>query len=142
MTERVLKDYMTPGNFDLLAATHAGANIGTSYLYETIKDARKEDTPAKTDVLYAWLFDETRAEGDYAKFVATETKNDKTETVGCYVVYFVEENEETWKMNARTSLANERLEEELEEAKKTYGLEVDTEEVTGTADEHEGHDHD
>ena len=141
LTDRALAEYVTPGNFDYWAALHASATIGTSYYYEAISDARDEDTPAKTDKLYEWLYDTARKEGDTAIIAADETTDGKTENKGSYVVYFTSENEETWKRTARTSMAEERLEEELEAAKTTYGLDVDTESESSTEEDHEGHDH-
>lgn len=140
MTDRTLAENVTPGNFNYWAAYHAKANIGTSYYYEAVSDARDEDTPAQTDGLFAWLYDETRAEGDTAVIAADIVKDGKTENKGHYVVYFVGENEETYKRTARASLAEERLKDELEAAKTTYKLEMDTESTT--EENHEGHDHD
>lgn len=132
ISEKYLKDKITPGNFDLLASAAANTS-GNSYYYESIKDARDEKNPAATDSLYKYLFDSEHEEGDYDKILSTEEKDGKTTTVGYYVVYFVGENEETWMKNARSAKANEEMTDILEQAKKTYALELVTEAETTAA---------
>ncbi len=134
VTEKSLLEAVTPGNFDLLAAEAAGASAGTSYYFEAITDARDEDTPAATDALYAYLFSDKATEGSYDMVASTEEKDGKTTTVGYYVVYVVDQNEETWKRTARSSKATATLEAELEAAKTTYALELDTEAESTAAD--------
>lgn len=128
ISEKYLKEKITPGNFDLLASAAAGTS-GNSYYYESIKDARDEDEPAATDSLYKYLFDEddetgVLEEGSYAKVISTEEKDGETSTVGYYVIYYVGTNEETWKMDARSAKASEELTALLEAAKETYSLKL------------------
>ena len=110
----------TTKKFDELA-TKYGSTM-TSNLYESIA---KESLGEQVD---AWLFDAARKEGDIAKIAVT---------TGCYVMYYVEENEENWKVSARSGVANEKFTKWSEDAVKKYNVvshyEPETTEAATTA---------
>jgi hypothetical protein len=95
----------TTKKFDELA-TKYGSTM-SSNLYESIA---KESLGEEVD---AWLFAAERKEGDISKIAVTS---------GCYVMYYVEENEENWKVSARSGVANEKFTKWSEDAVKKYGV--------------------
>ncbi len=106
----------TTEKFDELAVKY-GATSSTA-LRESISEQSAKSTSEK----YAeWLYAEGRKEGDITMIVT----DDKTPKY--FVVYFVEENEETWKVNARAGVAGEKVQEWFEAGVEKYNVTVDTE---------------
>lgn len=82
---------------------------------------------AVNEKLGEWLYDITRVEGDIGNIPVTD---DKGKSAGNYVVYYVDQNEETWKMNARDAVAGEKLNDWYDEAVVKYNVSVDYEFAT------------
>ncbi len=117
----------TVENFDKLALEYKAISAGGTALKESLsKDKLAE-------VLGDWLYAEGRKEGDIAKLNSGSTY---------YIVYFVEENEETWKVNARASVASEKQQDWFDEMVKKFNVTVDTDAPETSTENHEGHDHD
>ena len=88
-----------------------------------------------------WLYEEGRNEGDITNIPVKGDTKDPEKVTGHIIAYYVDENEETWKLNGRNSIANEKVTEWFEEAVEKYGVTVDYEFETET-ENHDGHDHD
>lgn len=102
----------TVEKFDELAKEY-GMTTSTA-----LKESISEKTiSATSEELAEWLYDDERKEGDIAKILSG---------VDYYVAYFVEENEETWKVNARAGVTSDKITAWFEEAVKKYNVEVDT----------------
>ncbi len=120
--EAMMKDLTatkTPEKFAELVEKYApgySSEIREKLSYETVKGTNEK--------LADWLYDKDRKEGDIEKFEVTDTKDTKKVT-GYYVAYFVDANEETWKMNGRENVASEKLGDWYEEAVEKYGVKVD-----------------
>lgn len=113
----------TTDKFDELAVKY-GATTSTA-LRESITESSAKSTAEK----YAeWLYSADRKEGDI-----TLIKTDD-ETPKYFVAYFVEENEETWMVNARAAITSEKLEEWFEAGVEKYHVTVDTKAPETTAE--------
>ena len=124
-------------DFDKLAIEHKLLAEGGTALKESITEK------SAVSALSKWLYEEGRKEGDIYKANSGTTY---------YVAYFVEENEETWKVNARSYISSEKLNEWYDEMVEKFHVEVDTKapetsapaETTAskeTTHDHEGEDH-
>ena len=128
------KDGMTATEkYEAFAADPTGAKfeeIFKSTLHESVSQS------SLAEEIGDWLFDEERKEGDYTRLVAKTTTTDsdgKTQTVKKdYVILFVSENEETWRVDARSAVANAKLTAWIEEMKETYHVSTDYVAETGT----------
>lgn len=90
------------------------------------------------DELAEWFYSSDRKEGDYALIaVCGEEHEDHEHEDTYYAVLFVEENEETWLENAKSSVASEKMEEWFESYKETCHFEMDYEPATETDTEAE-----
>ncbi len=106
----------TTAKFDELAVEY-GATTSTA-----LKESITEKSAKATSEAYAeWLYAEERKEGDINLIVTDDA------TPKYFVVYFVEENEETWKINARNGVTNDKLKAWYEEGLEKYNVTVDTE---------------
>ena len=101
--------------------------------YESMKKSYED--------LADWLYEEGRNEGDITNIPVKGDTKDPEKVTGHIIAYYVDENEETWKLNGRNSIANEKVTEWFEEAVEKYGVTVDYEFETET-ENHDGHDHD
>ena len=110
--------------FDELAEKY-GMTEGYSALAENITEENAESTSEK---LAEWLYAEDRKEGDIV-LIKTDDKEAKY-----YVAYFVEENEETWRVNARAGVTSEKIEAWFENAVEKYNVTVDTKAPETTAE--------
>ncbi len=103
---------------------------GSSYeVYEAISEKSIESTNAD---LAEWLYDDKRAEGDLTRIDVKKggSGDDKDTVTACFIAYFVEENEETWKLNGRQGWANEQVTDWYEAAVEKYHVTVDFEFAT------------
>ncbi|MBQ9162175.1 MAG: hypothetical protein IJX74_02760 [Clostridia bacterium] len=71
-----------------------------------------------------WLYDEARKANDVAKI---------TVSTGVYVVIYIDENEMTWKADARDAITAEKLDEWYESALESFKIVAHTEAATTTA---------
>lgn len=113
------------GKYAPTASTAAAENIS----YNTIKSSNQ--------TLADWLFEvkdgaTVRKEGDITKVEVKGDTKDPTLVTGVYIAYFVEENEETWKMSAREKIASEKLNDWFDENSAKYNVTVDFEPETTT----------
>ncbi|MBQ9780156.1 MAG: hypothetical protein IJW00_04345 [Clostridia bacterium] len=114
-------------DFDKLATELKFQAEGATALKENITEK------GAVSALADWLYEEGRKEGDITKVNSGSTY---------YVAYFVEENDMTWKVNARAAVASEKQQAWFDEMVKKYNVTVDTEAVETETENHEGHDHD
>ena len=112
----------TTEKFDELAKKY-GMTTSTA-LKENITKATAESAAA---ALAEWLYAEGRKEGDIIQ-ITTDDKEPKY-----FVAYFVEENEETWKVNARASIVSEKVQAWFEAGVEKYNVTVDTKAPETTA---------
>lgn len=77
------------------------------------------------DEMTEWLFDDARKEGDYTRLVVKTTGTDGAETKNEYVMYYVAENEENWKVNAKSSIVSEKINDWYDEAHEKYHVTSD-----------------
>lgn len=112
-------------DFDKLAVEQGFLAEGSTALKENITEKGAVSAMAE------WLYAEGRKEGDITKVNSGSTY---------YVVYFVEENEMTWKVNARASVASEKQQDWFDEMVKKFNVTVDTEAPAETHD-HSDEDH-
>ncbi len=113
---KALEADKTTEKFDELAKKYGMTY--NSALRESITESSAKTTAEK---FAEWLYAEGRKEGDIVQIV-TDDKEPK------YILaYFVEENEETWKVNARAGVASDKQQAWLEQAIKDYHVTVDTE---------------
>ena len=113
------------GKYAPTASTAAAENIS----YNTMKSSNQ--------TLADWLFEvkdgaTVRKEGDITKIEVKGDTKDPTKVTGVYIAYFVEENEETWKMSAREKIASEKLNDWFDENSEKYNVTVDYEPETTT----------
>lgn len=114
-------------DFDKLAVELGFLTEGSTALKESITEK------GAVSALADWLYEEGRKEGDITKVNSGSTY---------YVAYFVEENEETWKVNARSYVASEKQEAWFEEMVEKFNVTVDTEAAeTETDHDHSDEDH-
>ena len=113
----------TTAKFDELAKKY-GMTTSTA-LKENITETSAKST---AEALAEWLYAEGRKEGDIT-LIKTDDKTPKY-----FVAYFVEENEETWKVGARQSVTGEKITEWFEDAVKKYNVTVDTKAPETTAE--------
>ncbi len=112
-------------DFDKFAVEQKALAEGSTALKENITEK------GATSALAEWLYAEGRKEGDITKVNSGSTY---------YVAYFVEENEETWKVNARSYVASEKQQDWFDEMVKKFNVTVDTEAAETTHD-HSDEDH-
>ena len=93
---------------------------------DTIKTQTSED-------IAKWLYDKDRKQGDAEKFAVKKDTKDPEKVTGVYVFLYDGENEETWKLTARNSIANEWVLDWYEEAVKKYNVVIDYEPETTAA---------
>ncbi len=103
-------------------ATGYSSELSERISYETIKTTN--------EALADWLYAEDRKEGDLTSIVVKDDTKDADKVTGYYVALFVDENEETWKLNARDAVATEKRSAWYEEAVKKYNVVVDFEPET------------
>ena len=132
-----LSESKTPEKFKELVEKYAPA-----YSAELIEQISHKTMKSTNEALADWLYEEGRKEGDIAKFEVKGDSKDTTKVTGYYVAMFVEENEETWKLNGRNAVANEKVLDWFDAAVEKYHVVVDYEEETTTAASTTDHDHD
>ena len=123
-----LSESKTPEKFKELVEKYAPA-----YSAEVIEQISHKTMKSTNEALADWLYEEGRKEGDIAKFEVKGDSKDTTKVTGYYVAMFMEENEETWKLNGRNAIANEQVLEWYDVAVEKYHVVVDYEEETTTA---------
>lgn len=101
----------TPESFSALAMEHSKDNVSlkTGGVYENVFFGRM------SDVINDWLFDEDRKSGDTA---VLETAD------GYQVVYYEGLGILRWQLRVRNDMYNQRYEKMLEDAEKTYKLDI------------------
>lgn len=120
---KALEADKTTEKFDELAKKY-GMTTSTA-LKENISKKSVESTAKE---LAEWLYAEGRKEGDI-QLIKTGDSTPKY-----FVVYFVEENEETWKVNARAGITSEKVQEWFEAGVEKYNVTVDTKAPETTAE--------
>ncbi len=128
----------TPEKFAELVEKYAAgstSDLREKLSYDTVKSTNED--------LADWLYEKDRAEGDIEKFAVKKDSTDKDKVTGYYVAYYVDENEETWKLTARDYVAAEKVTEWYEEAVITFHVKIDyefatTAETTAAATEASG----
>ena len=128
-----LSESKTPEKFKELVEKYAPA-----YSAELIEQISHKTMKTTNEALADWLYEEGRKEGDIAKFEVKGDSKNPDKVTGYYVAMFIDENEETWQLNGRDAIANEKVLEWYDEAVKKYNVVIDYEEETTTHD----HDHD
>ncbi len=86
-----------------------------------------------SEVLADWLYADGRKEGDITKVEVKGDSKNPDKVTAVYIAYFVDENEETWKMNGRDAVANEKVTEWYDAAVEKYNVEIDYEPETTAA---------
>lgn len=110
---------------------HTGENFEKVFgatLSESLSEASLPEEMTK------WLFDTARKEGDYTRLVVKTTGTNGAETKNEYVMYYVTENEENWKVNAKSSIVSEKINSWYEEAHEKYHVTSDFKAPETTAD--------
>ncbi|MBQ1246053.1 MAG: hypothetical protein IIX90_05405 [Clostridia bacterium] len=115
-----LKADKSPEKFKELVEKYA-----PGYSSEMIEKITFESMKSVNEDLANWLYDESRKEGDLISLEAKEDSKDADKVTGVYICLFQEENEETWKMNARESVASQKRAAWYQEAVKKYNVVVD-----------------
>lgn len=123
-----LSESKTPEKFKELVEKYAPA-----YSAELIEQISHKTMKSTNEALADWLYEEGRKEGDIAKFEVKGDSKDKEKVTGYYVAMFIDENEETWQLNGRNSIANDKVLEWYDAAVEKYHVVVDFEEETTTA---------
>ena len=132
-----LSESKTPEKFKELVEKYAPA-----YSAELIEQISHKTMKTTNEALADWLYEEGRKEGDIAKFEVKGDSKNPDKVTGYYVAMFIDENEETWQLNGRDAIANEKVLEWYDEAVKKYNVVIDYEEETTTHDHDHDHDHD
>ena len=132
-----LSESKTPEKFKELVNKYAPA-----YSAEVIEQISHKTMKSTNEALADWLYEEGRKEGDIAKFEVKGDSKDKDKVTGYYVAMFVEENEETWQLNGRDAIANEKVQEWFDAAVEKYHVVIDFKEETTTDSHDHDHDHD
>ncbi len=125
---KALTETKTPEKFaELVAKYSAGSSsdIHENISHDTIKTSSEE--------MATWLYAEGRKEGDIEKFAVKKDSKDPEKITGYYVAYFVEENEETWIVNGRSSVANEKVQDWYDKAVIEFNVTIDYEPETTAA---------
>lgn len=120
-----LKDDKTPEKFAELAAKYAaGANsaLQENISFEIMKGSNED--------LANWLYEEGRAKGDIVNIPVKNDPDDKEKVTGHIIAMFEEENEETWKLEARAGVAADKLQVWYEDAVVKYNVTIDYEPET------------
>ena len=100
----------------------------SSELAERISEASAKQN---NEDLAKWLFDEKgRTKGEITKILVKGDTTNKDKVTGCIIAMYEDENEETWKLNARDTLASEELKKWYDEHVTEYGVDVDHEFTT------------
>lgn len=129
---KALSETKTPEKFAELVEKYA-----PGYSSELVERISYEDMKASYEDLAEWLYEDGRKEGDITNIPVKGDSKNPDKVTGHIIAYFVDENDETWKMNSRDGFANQSVTEWYEEAVKKYGVTVDYDFEA----EHEGHDH-
>lgn len=108
------------------------------YSSELVERISYEDMKKSYEDLAEWLYEDGRNEGDITNIPVKGDSKNPDKVTGHIIAYFVEENEETWKLNSRDGFANENVNDWYEEAVKKYGVTVD---YDFESENHDGHDH-
>ena len=113
----------TTAKFDELAIKY-GATSSTALSENITESAAKSSSPKYAE----WLYNAERKEGDIT-LIKTDDKEPKY-----FVAYFVEENDMTWRVNARAGVAGEKQDAWFEAGVEKYNVTVDTKAPETTAE--------
>lgn len=101
------------------------------YAGELAERISEANAKKNNEDLAKWLFDEKgRTKGEITKIEVKGDTTDKDKVTGCIVAMYEDENEETWKLTARDTLANKELQKWYDEHVTEYGVDVDHEFAT------------
>jgi hypothetical protein len=114
---------------------------------EALKDATIEEKSAKFEEIFGaslqeslsqsslsdeigeWLYDESRQVGDFDRLVVKVTSTDSdglSQTVNTdYVILYVSENEENYRVSARSTIAENKLSDWIDQITETYHVSTD-----------------
>ncbi|MCQ2430798.1 MAG: hypothetical protein MJ192_10770 [Clostridia bacterium] len=109
---------------------HTGENFEKIFAATLNESLSESSLP---DELAEWLFSADRKENDYARLTAKNTGSDGKETETEYVMYYVTENEENWKVSAKSNIVSDRIDTWFEETKAKYHVISDYEPETAAA---------
>ncbi len=101
------------------------ASVSEKLSYESIKSTSEEFAD--------WLYAEGRKQGDITKVEVKGDSKDAEKVTSVLIAYFMEENEETWQLSGRESVANEKVTDWYDEAVKKYNVTIDYEPETTAA---------
>ena len=108
-------------------APNASTELAENLSWDTLNSTSSE--------LANWAYASERVEGDLSKiFVLKEDTKDKEKITGCSIALFMGENEETWKVNAKQAIAGEKLTEWYNKAVVDFGVKIDYEPTTTSAE--------
>ncbi len=102
----------------------------TASVSEKISQKSMESTSTE---LAEWLYAEGRKQGDITKVEVKGDSKDPNKVTAVLIAYFMEENEETWIMEGREGVANEKVTDWYDAAVEKYGVEIDYEAATTAA---------
>jgi hypothetical protein len=108
----------------LAAKYAAGSNsaLQENISFEIMKGSNED--------LADWLYEEGRAKGDIVNIPVKNDSKDKEKVTGYIIAMFEEENEETWKLQARAGVAADKLQVWYEDAVVKYNVTIDYEPET------------
>lgn len=118
----------TPEKFAELVEKYASGSSAEMYekiSFETIKSTNED--------LANWLYADGRKEGDITKILVKGDSTDTEKVTACYIAYFVDENEMTWKYDCRDARASELVQEWYDAAVVKYNVTIDFEPETEAA---------
>ena len=118
----------TPEKFAELVEKYA-----PGYSADLVEQISFESMKGSNEDLANWLYEDGRAKGDITKIAVKGDSKDTEKVTGYIIALFDGENEETWKLNGRTAIADEQLEAWYEDAVKKYNVVVDYEFETTAA---------
>ena len=125
---KALSEDKTPEKFAELVEKYA-----PGYSAELNERISHESLKAQSEDLADWLYEEDRAEKDIVNIPVKGDTKDPEKVTGHIIAMYIDENEETWKLTARDSIAGEKLQAWFDEAVKKYNVVIDFEpETTAT----------
>ena len=122
---KALSENKTPEKFAELVEKYA-----PGYSAELVERISHESMKASNEDLADWLYEEGRNKDDITNIPVKGDSKDENKVTGHIIAMYVDENEETWKLTARDSIANEKVEAWFEEAVEKYNVVVDYEFAT------------
>lgn len=125
---KALAENKTPEKFKELVEKYApgySAELMERISYESIKSSNED--------LADWLYEEGRNANDITNIVVKDDSKDEDKVTGHIIAMYIDENEETWKLNGRDAVAEEKLDVWYEDAVIKYNVKIDYEPETTAA---------